>query len=199
MYSILSLLINLVSTLIFAIPLYLIVSRKNNNKVTKMFSMIFIVYIIALFSLVGIPSIDYIEVDFGFNFIPLLDIVLSPKTSLLNILLFIPLGIFLPILWKEKYNNKFLKILMFGFVLSLVVEVLQIFTFRLTDINDLITNTLGTIIGYLLYVKFLKNNKIILKNINSEKLNPIILIVTIFIIMFAISTFISNVIWNLIL
>lgn len=199
MYSILSLLINLVSTLIFAIPLYLIVSRKNNNKVTKMFSMIFIVYIIALFSLVGIPSIDYIEVDFGFNFIPLLDIVLSPKTSLLNILLFIPLGIFLPMLWKEKYNNKFLKVLMFGFVLSLVVEVLQIFTFRLTDINDLITNTLGTIIGYLLYVKFLKNNKIILKNINSEKLNPIILIVTIFIIMFAISTFISNVIWNLIL
>ena len=35
----------------------------------------------------------------------------------------------------------------------------EIFTFRLTDVNDLITNTLGTTIGYLLYTKVL--NKIL--------------------------------------
>ena len=151
-----------------------------------------------MFSLVGIPSINYIRTDFGFNFIPLLDIVLSPKTSLLNILLFIPLGIFLPMLWKENYNNKFSKVLIFGFLLSLIIEILQIFTFRLTDINDLITNTLGTVIGYLIYMKLLKNNTMF-KNIISEKMNPIILVGIIFIIMFTLSPFISGAIWNLIL
>ena len=194
----LSLLIDLFSVLIFAIPLYLILSKKYKNNFTKLYSILFIVYIIAMFSLVGIPSINYIRTDFGFNFIPLLDIVLSPKTSLLNILLFIPLGIFLPMLWKENYNNKFSKVLIFGFLLSLIIEILQIFTFRLTDINDLITNTLGTVIGYLIYMKLLKNNTMF-KNIISEKINPIILVGIIFIIMFTLSPFISGAIWNLIL
>ena len=194
----LSLLIDLFSVLIFAIPLYLILSKKYKNNFTKLYSILFIVYIIAMFSLVGIPSINYIRTDFGFNFIPLLDIVLSPKTSLLNILLFIPLGIFLPMLWKENYNNKFSKVLIFGFLLSLIIEILQIFTFRLTDINDLITNTLGTVIGYLIYIKLLKNNTMF-KNIISEKMNPIILVGIIFIIMFTLSPFISGAIWNLIL
>ncbi len=194
----LSLLIDLFSVLIFAIPLYLILSKKYKNNFTKLYSILFIVYIIAMFSLVGIPSINYIRTDFGFNFIPLLDIVLSPKTSLLNILLFIPLGIFLPMLWKENYNNKFSKVLIFGFLLSLIIEILQIFTFRLTDINDLITNTLGTVIGYLIYMKLLKNNTMF-KNIISEKMNPIILVGIIFIIMFTLSPFISGAIWNLIL
>ena len=38
-------------------------------------------------------------------------------------------------------------------------RLVEIFTFRLTDVNDLITNTLGTTIGYLLYTKVL--NKIL--------------------------------------
>ena len=101
-------------------------------------------------------------------------------------------------LWEEKYNNNISKVLLFGFCLSLVIEISQIFTFRLTDINDLITNTLGTLIGYLVYVKLLKN-KIIFKNVSDEKINPVILISTIFIIMFVVSTFISSAIWNLIL
>lgn len=194
MYNVLSLIINLFSVSIFVIPLYIIASRKNKNKFTKLLTIFFIVYIIAVFSLVGIPSIDYIEVDFSFNFIPLLDIILSPKTSLLNILLFTPLGIFIPMLWKEKYNN-ILKVLLFGLFLSLSIEILQILTFRLTDINDLITNTLGTIIGYLIYINFLKQNK----NIISEKINPTIIIITIFIIMFSISAILSDIIWGLIL
>ena len=40
-------------------------------------------------------------------------------------------------------------------------RLVEIFTFRLTDVNDLITNTLGTTIGYLLYTKVL--NKILQK------------------------------------
>ena len=32
--------------------------------------------------------------------------------------------------------------------MSFTIEVLQLFTFRLTDIDDLIMNTLGTLLGY---------------------------------------------------
>lgn len=198
LYSILSLLINIFSVFIFVIPLYLIISRKNMNKFVKLLSSLFIIYIIAVFSLVGIPSIDYMKIDLGFNFIPFIDIISSPKSALLNILLFIPLGIFLPMLWKEEYNE-FLKTLIFGFIFSLCIEVLQVLTFRLSDINDLITNTIGTIVGYLLYSKFLKHNKFMIKKNISEKLNPVIIIFVIFIVMFFISSFISNAIWDLIL
>ncbi len=33
--------------------------------------------------------------------------------------------------------------------MSLTIEVLQLFLFRATDINDLIMNTLGALVGYL--------------------------------------------------
>ena len=33
--------------------------------------------------------------------------------------------------------------------MSLTIEVLQLFVFRATDINDLIMNTLGALVGYL--------------------------------------------------
>ena len=191
-------LIDCIATIPFLIPI-IFLSKKERNIFSNIILLIgFVIYIISVFSITGIPSILYLSFDFDINLIPILDIIASPMTSILNILLFIPLGIFLPMLWAEKYNNNISKVLLFGFCLSLVIEISQIFTFRLTDINDLITNTLGTLIGYLVYVKLLKN-KIIFKNVSDEKINPVILISTIFIIMFVVSTFISSAIWNLIL
>lgn len=37
-----------------------------------------------------------------------------------------------------------------GLMTSFGIEILQIFTFRATDINDLITNAAGTLAGYLI-------------------------------------------------
>ena len=34
--------------------------------------------------------------------------------------------------------------------MSLAMEVLQLFTFRATDVDDLIMNTLGTLLGYII-------------------------------------------------
>lgn len=66
-----------------------------------------------------------------------------------NTILFIPLGAFLPSLWSkfERGLNTFL----LGFSLSLVIELLQLLNARATDIDDLIMNTLGTVIGFLIY------------------------------------------------
>ncbi|MFD2442502.1 VanZ family protein [Bacillus sp. CGMCC 1.16607] len=80
-----------------------------------------------------------------------LDIILHNTIG--NILIFVPLGIFLPILLK-KYH-KFSKIFLIGFVISFAVEVLQ-FSLQIGqfDIDDIILNTLGTIVGFSLF-KFL--------------------------------------------
>ena len=40
--------------------------------------------------------------------------------------------------------------LFFGFGMSLTIELLQILVGRATDINDLMTNTLGTLIGWII-------------------------------------------------
>lgn len=200
-YIILSLVINIFCTSIFTIPIYLLLTRKNKGIHRKIATIIFMVYIVAIFTLVGIPSIDRIEPELRLNIIPFIDIVQSPVTSLLNVLLFIPLGIFLPVLWKDKYNS-IVKILLCGFLLSLSIEIMQIFTFRLTDINDLITNTVGTMIGYFLYSMLLKKIKIINRckqDVTENKINYPTVTLSVFLIMLFISNFLSGIVWNLII
>lgn len=82
------------------------------------------------------------------NLIPFLDLKQDLRGYLLNIALFIPLGILLPLIWKEFH--KIWKTLLFGFLLSLLIEISQIFNFRSSDINDLLMNTLGTLIGWVI-------------------------------------------------
>ncbi len=71
-----------------------------------------------------------------------------------NILLFTPLGFFLPLLWNKF--KKFSKVILAGVLVSLLIECSQLFLCRGTDIDDLILNTLGTMLGYLFFVIFRK-------------------------------------------
>ena len=66
-----------------------------------------------------------------------------------NILGFVPAGFFIPILWENKRGFFFTVCVTFD--MSLLVEILQI-VLRVGsfDVDDLILNTLGGIIGYLL-------------------------------------------------
>ena len=66
-----------------------------------------------------------------------------------NIVMFMPIGFFLPLLW-EKFHKAWKSVGM-GFVLSLVIEVLQLTQMRSSDVDDLWLNTLGVSIGYVLY------------------------------------------------
>lgn len=62
-----------------------------------------------------------------------------------NIVAFIPLGIFLVLLSKKKFKG----VLAFSFCLSLSLECLQIvFTIGNFDVDDLILNTSGGLLGY---------------------------------------------------
>ena len=109
---------------------------------------IFILYLTAMCFLVGFPSVTGIKIGWSYNFIPFYGMLNDITNSYLNVLLFIPLGIFVPCLWPEY--RSMMKTVGLGLMTSLGIEILQIFTFRATDINDVITNVAGTMIGYLI-------------------------------------------------
>ena len=109
---------------------------------------IFTLYLTAMCFLVGFPSAAGIKIGWSYNFIPLYGMLTDITNSCLNVLLFIPLGIFVPCLWPEY--RSMMKTVGLGLMTSLGIEILQIFTFRATDINDVITNVAGTMIGYLI-------------------------------------------------
>lgn len=73
-----------------------------------------------------------------------------------NILIFSPLGFLLPIIFSKKINN-IAKIIIITFILSLTIEIIQLFTgLGFFDVDDLILNTLGGSLGYCLYKFIIK-------------------------------------------
>ncbi len=65
-----------------------------------------------------------------------------------NIVLFIPYGFLFSCCFQK--HHKFT--LLYGLVLSTLIEVLQLFSDRVTDINDIILNFSGILVGYLLFL-----------------------------------------------
>lgn len=66
-----------------------------------------------------------------------------------NILLFVPIGSMLPFVWRKCRN--LLYCLLSGSVLSVLIEGIQYFTKRgYTQLDDIIANTVGAIIGFLI-------------------------------------------------
>lgn len=67
-----------------------------------------------------------------------------------NIFIFVPLGFFEPIASKQR---SFLGTVIDGFLLSLIVEIFQLISkVGRFDVDDLILNTLGVVIGYMAFL-----------------------------------------------
>lgn len=172
MNRVIFILLDVIISSIFIIPIGIIVQQvffRQRILKKKLVYILFSLYLVAIFSAVGIPDIRSLTVDLSFNFIPIIDIMSSPGhyiiNEMLNIIMFIPLGFFLPIIWNEEFNS-LKRTTIFSFGLSCIIEILQIFTFRLTDIDDLITNTIGAIIGYYIALYIIKKIPL---NISSSK------------------------------
>lgn len=72
-----------------------------------------------------------------------------------NVILFVPIGYFLPRLWPFLRN--FFSFLLFGALAITLVELLQLVTLLGSlDIDDLILNLLGMVIGYIFFMIFKK-------------------------------------------
>ena len=133
---------------VFLLPCFLILNAFffKNLKRTASY-LLLALYVSAVWVLVGMPNVFYLRFDPTLQLLPFMTLEEDLGSALLNIVMFIPLGILLPVLWKKF--RKMGSTLIFCFAASLFLEVSQIFTYRLTDINDLITNTLGGLLGYL--------------------------------------------------
>ena len=106
-------------------------------------------YLNAMYIVIGVPGIQYIRWDPTLNLIPFQDFSTSNITGMiLNAIMFAPLGFLLPLIF-ERYR-RWGRTLTAGFLPSLTVELIQLFTFRATDVDDLIMNTLGTLVGFLI-------------------------------------------------
>ena len=157
---------------------FLVMTKKyksySRQKLTRL--TLFVCYVIALIGIVFFPfpiqreliedSIRYAMEQYH-NFIPFStplrsfnemgDIgILSLMHLFLNVLLFIPLGFLVPIIWSKKMSVQ--SVVWCGFFTSLCVEAVQFllslslgYVYRSADVDDLILNTLGTFMGYLLF------------------------------------------------
>ena len=154
---------------------------------------IFTLYLTAMCFLVGVPSVTGIKIGWSYNFIPFYGMLNDITNSYLNVLLFIPLGIFVPCLWPEY--RSMMKTVGLGLMTSLGIEILQIFTFRATDINDVITNVAGTMIGYLIG-KLIINRFPQLNWLGCKERELYLLYVTVGVVMFFSQPFIQSVLGN---
>ena len=176
------------------IPVYLLLNRVHFHDLTKSaLYCIFSLYLVAIYHLVGLPCITYINPGLNLNLIPFADMLAYPSNALLNVVLFLPLGIMLPLLWQPFRTMK--STVLFGFSLSLAVELLQILVGRATDINDLITNTLGAALGFSLWK--LAPPISLGSYGNHREVYDVCSIV--FVIMFFLDPFLFTFFWNLIL
>lgn len=94
---------------------------------------------------------------FRINWVPMVNLTDYPtmREILINVIgntaMFIPLGIVWPCVYKEL--NTPVKAIAAGAGFSLLIEILQLpFYDRVSDVDDLILNSLGFILGYLIYL-----------------------------------------------
>ncbi|MCI5874862.1 MAG: VanZ family protein [Clostridiales bacterium] len=131
-----------------------------------MATLLFIVYFAVLFYFLFFSEKmgrTYSEREYHYNLVPLKEIgrfltyweSLGMRAVLLNIVgnvaAFVPFGIFLPVF--SARCRKIRMTVYYSFELSLLVELLQLITrVGSFDVDDLILNTLGGMIGFLLYL-----------------------------------------------
>ncbi len=133
---------------------YLIKNREHFTLYQELLTLSFIIYILCLFQIVTFQ--DTVSWSSN-NFIPFREIFryhigsrLFLKNVLGNVLLFMPFGFFMPILRLRL--RKWYCMLGMTFLLSLMIEITQLLTrVGSFDVDDLILNTSGGILGYLLF------------------------------------------------
>ena len=194
MHRLLPAFIETAAAAVFLVPIFLYLNKvKFHNLKTTAAAFLFSLYLSIVYAMAGLPNVTYVRFQPNFNFIPF-QYFFTDHTSLLNVLLFVPLGVFLPIL-RTKFK-KFLPTVLFGLLMSMFIEVFQIFTFRATDINDLITNTVGTILGYFLGKRLLRCFPQLILTEETNELKSIC--ISVLFVMFFLQPFLSGLIWNVI-
>lgn len=115
---------------------------------------VFALYIVGVFYVTGAGTlydaiglrVEYITEHI--NLVPFSQEI-SIKGYVLNIVLFMPFGFLVPIIWDNM--RKPIPVILSGFAFSALIEASQILSSRGTDVDDLMMNTLGAALGFFCY------------------------------------------------
>lgn len=119
---------------------------------------IFYIYISIVVYLTLMPILTSLPYIFEDDYVPMFlkpfdDYIHSKGDAtfqlIINVLMFVPFGFMLPMIKKCNIFT----VAFYSFLFTLSIEVLQplLNSFRISDITDVITNTTGGVIGYILY------------------------------------------------
>lgn len=155
MYFLQSIFAAALSSLVALLPLFLLIHFAYFREFRRSAPCFLLsLYFAGIYYVTGLPTVLFTAFDPSFYLLPLVGILFDLRNSVLNVILFLPLG-FLASLLCEKFRS-FHAVLKLGLICSLFIELAQVFTYRLSDINDLITNTLGAVLGYRIARKLLQ-------------------------------------------
>lgn len=135
---------------------YLLVNKEKLVLHEELLKLCFIIYILCLFYAVTFQDVSWSS----HNYIPFKEILrydfgssLFYKNICGNILLFLPYGIFIA---KYVKLDKLFVVGLIAFITSLSIEVIQFLIGRVFDVDDIILNVIGCLIGFVIYRLFKK-------------------------------------------
>ena len=176
--------------LLFGWIVFVTIRRKQNNFLEVAVQASFFIYVFAVLQLTGyfilfkeISSHDWWD-KMNHRIIRHDRVNLEPfktidiyqtfgKQVLGNFVMLLPLGIYLPLLYTRlRKAYSFFAVLLICFLVSVCIELLQLATsYRSTDIDDVILNTLGGGVGFIIYLLI---KTMISPKKNVEQTNPVI-------------------------
>ena len=170
----------IVMAVIVAITVRMGYLRKNNQKTIlykEIYNLLFILYILCLFHAVTyqdvswasanlIPFKELLRYDFGSS--------LFYKNIFGNLLLFLPYGLYITHYLDLK---KPLSVMSYAFIISLSIELIQSIIGRVFDVDDIILNIIGALLGYFIYRLFDRFEDILPDWLKKEWLIDILVIV----------------------
>ncbi len=138
----------------YGIVFCLTMFKKDRRKIRiqNLYEMLIYIWLVTVFLITGMIPFQF-KLDIfanhtvNLNLIPFYGGAFVPMV--LNVMMFVPIGLLLPLAFSQKINGK--KALLIGGGISFAIEIMQIFAGRNAEIDDFLLNTAGALLGYVLY------------------------------------------------
>ena len=144
---------------VFPVMLYqvvLLLCKRKSTSTHYFWTYTMMIYVWLVFSVTGIGTVwDIISKGGLIETFQQANIGIIPFQSdglftyCMNVIMLMPLGFLLPYIWINFRNP--IKVALTGLVFSVFIEFAQLPTNRLIDIDDLLMNTLGAVLGYVVW------------------------------------------------
>ncbi len=149
-----------ISTILTAIPILLLVWSVIGAAFYKYMRIIgAVMAVIAVVAILYVTVLSRGEKGAGADFIPFSSFERAKtdpemfRSMLMNVFLFVPLGLSLPFLFGGNTGKRIILTILVGLFLSITVEAIQYFAhLGMAETDDMICNTVGTAIGSCAYL-----------------------------------------------